>query len=58
MINLKSDYTETELKSENPLFRKWSNNDGSVWYTDKNNNYLGDDLAEAEETHNLNKIKK
>lgn len=46
-----NDYIETELESENPLFRKWINTDGTVWYTDKNCNMLGLDLEEALENY-------
>jgi hypothetical protein len=47
MTNLEIDYKETELKSEHNLFRKWTNTDGSIWYTDLNCNYVGDDLEES-----------
>jgi hypothetical protein len=47
MENKEIDYKETELKSEHNLFRKWTNTDGSIWYTDLNCNYVGDDLEES-----------
>jgi hypothetical protein len=47
MENKEIDYKETELKSEHPFFRKWTNTDGSIWYTDINCNYVGDDLEES-----------
>lgn len=48
MENDEIDYKETELESEHCLLRKWTNTDGSVWYTDLNiNNYIFDNLEEA-----------
>lgn len=55
---METDYIEAEMISENLRFKKWSNSDGSVWYTDLNLNFIGDDIEEAIETFNLLELKK
>ena len=55
---MEQDYTETEMISEDHRFRKWSNTDGTVWYTDLNLRLVGEDIEEAIETLYLLESKK
>jgi hypothetical protein len=55
---MEQDYIETEMISEDRRFRKWSNTDGTVWYTDLNLRLVGEDIEEAIETLYLLESKK
>lgn len=55
---METDYIETEIVSEDSRFRKWSNSDGTVWYTDQNLILFGENIEEAIETFNFLASKK
>jgi hypothetical protein len=46
-LKMETDYIETEMPSEDSRLRKWSNSDGTVWYTDFNLILMGENIDEA-----------
>ena len=46
-LKMETDYIETEIPSEDFRLRKWTNSDGTVWYTDSNLILMGENIEEA-----------